>query len=43
MDARFYSSEDIDIERLAQDLVNVYLAQGFQAQQIGTKDQQPSR
>jgi FHA domain/Double zinc ribbon len=39
MDARFYNSEDIDIERLASDLVNVYLAQGYQAQQIGNKDQ----
>lgn len=39
MDARFYNSEDIDIERLASDLVNVYLAQGYQAQQIGNNDQ----
>ncbi len=39
MDARFYNSEDIDIERLAADIVNVYLAQGYQAQQIGTRDQ----
>ncbi|GCE11166.1 FHA domain-containing protein [Tengunoibacter tsumagoiensis] len=40
MDARFYNSDDIDLERLGADLVNVYLAQGYQAQQIGDKDQQ---
>src|SRR5579885_3580631 len=39
MDARFYNSEEIDIERLAGDLMNIYLAQGYQAQQIGNKDQ----
>ncbi len=39
MDARFYNSDEIDIERLSQDLMNVYTAQGYQAQQIGTKDQ----
>src|SRR5947199_4069663 len=39
MDARFYNSEEIDVERLANDLVNVYLAQGYQAQQFGSKDQ----
>ncbi len=39
MDARFYNSDDIDIERLSNDLVNAYLAQGYQAQQIGNKDQ----
>ncbi|GAC1661674.1 MAG: hypothetical protein PVS3B1_37270 [Ktedonobacteraceae bacterium] len=39
MDARFYNSEEIDTERLANDIVNVYLAQGYQAQQIGNKDQ----
>jgi hypothetical protein len=39
MDARFYNSEDIDIERLANDLVNAYLAQGYQAQQFGNRDQ----
>ncbi|HEU5229393.1 MAG TPA: FHA domain-containing protein [Ktedonobacteraceae bacterium] len=39
MDARFYNSEEIDIGRLATDLVNLYLAQGYQAQQIGGKDQ----
>ncbi len=39
MDARFYNSEEIDVERLASDLVNAYLAQGFRAQQVGNKDQ----
>ncbi len=39
MDARFYNSDEIDIERLTQDLMNVYSAQGYQTQQIGTKDQ----
>lgn len=39
MDARFYNSEEIDIERLSQDLMNVYSAQGYQTQQIGTKSQ----
>jgi FHA domain/Double zinc ribbon len=39
MDARFYNSDDIDLERLSNDLVNAYLAQGYQAQQIGNKDQ----
>ncbi|BCL81684.1 FHA domain-containing protein [Ktedonobacteria bacterium brp13] len=39
MDARFYNSEDIDVQRLAGDLVNVYLSQGYQAQQIGNNDQ----
>ncbi|GAC1654736.1 MAG: hypothetical protein NVS4B12_26940 [Ktedonobacteraceae bacterium] len=39
MDARFYNSEEIDIERLSQDLINVYTAQGYQTQHIGTKDQ----
>ena len=39
MDARFYNSDEIDIERLSQDLMNVYSAQGYQTQQIGSKDQ----
>ncbi len=39
MDARFYNSDEIDIERLAGDLVNVYMAQGYQTQQIGGGDQ----
>jgi pSer/pThr/pTyr-binding forkhead associated (FHA) protein len=39
MDARFYNSEDIDIEQLANDLVNVYASQGYQAQQFGDQRQ----
>jgi pSer/pThr/pTyr-binding forkhead associated (FHA) protein len=39
MDARFYNSEDIDIERLAIDLVNAYQAQGYKAQNIGDQNQ----
>ncbi|SRR6266446_5560635 len=39
MDARFYNSEDIDIERLAIDLENIYRVQGYQVQQIVTTGQ----
>jgi FHA domain/Double zinc ribbon len=39
MDARFYNSEEIDIERLANDIENMYRMQGYEAQQIGNKDQ----
>lgn len=39
MDARFYNSEHINIERLANDLVGAYIAQGYQAQQLGNRDQ----
>jgi pSer/pThr/pTyr-binding forkhead associated (FHA) protein len=39
MDARFYNSEEIDIERLANDLENTYRMQGYEVQQIGDKDQ----
>lgn len=39
MDARFYNSTEIDIERIANDLENMYLVQGYQAQQLGNKDQ----
>ena len=39
MDARFYNSEDVDIERLANDLVSAYQSQGYKAQQIGNADQ----
>ena len=39
MDARFYNSDTIDIERLANDLSNLYMAQGYQAQHFGGKDQ----
>jgi pSer/pThr/pTyr-binding forkhead associated (FHA) protein len=39
MDARFYNSDDIDIERLALDLVKAYQAQGYNAQNIGDQNQ----
>lgn len=39
MDARFYNSEEIDIERLATDLEQKYRIQGYEVQQIGNKDQ----
>ena len=39
MDARFYNSEEIDIQRLANELENMYRAQNFQVQQIGNEDQ----
>ncbi|HLG75244.1 MAG TPA: hypothetical protein VKX46_02445 [Ktedonobacteraceae bacterium] len=41
MDARFYTVPDqnIDIERLGNDLVNTFRMQGYQAQSIGNKDQ----
>src|SRR5947209_9770840 len=39
MDARFYNSEDLDIQQLANNLENFYRAQGYQVQQIGNKDQ----
>jgi len=39
MDARFYNSEEISIEQLANDLENIYRAQGYQVQQVNTKDQ----
>ena len=39
MDARFYNSEEIDLERLANDLENMYRMQGYEVQQIGNKDQ----
>jgi len=39
MDARFYNSQEIDIQRLANDLENMYRAQGYQVQQIGNSDQ----
>ena len=39
MDSRFYTSEKIDIERLANDVENIYRLQGFQVQQIGNKEQ----
>ena len=39
MDARFYKSEDLSIERLATDLENFFRGQGYQVQQIGNNDQ----
>ncbi len=39
MDARFYNSDKLDIERLATDLESVYRAQGYQVQQLGTGEQ----
>lgn len=39
MDARFYNSEEIDIQRLANELENMYRAQNYQVQQIGNTDQ----
>ena len=39
MDARFYNSEEIDIEQLAMKLENIYRAQGYQVQQIGNNEQ----
>lgn len=38
MDARFYNADDIDIERLANDLEQKYRIQGYEVQQIGDKD-----
>lgn len=39
MDARFYNSDAIDLEQLANNLENIYRAQGFQAQHIGINNQ----
>jgi hypothetical protein len=39
MDARFYTSDNLNIERLASDLEKFYRGQGYQAQQIGNSDQ----
>jgi len=39
MDARFYNSEEIDIEKVASDLENMFRAQSYQTQQLGNKDQ----
>jgi hypothetical protein len=39
MEARFYTFEKLDIERLANDLENVYRLQGYQVQQLGNKEQ----
>lgn len=39
MDARFYNSEEIDFEKLAADLENMFRLQGYEAQHIGDKNQ----
>ena len=39
MDARFYRSDKLSIERLATDLENFFRSQGYQVQQIGNNDQ----
>lgn len=39
MDARFYRSEHLDIERLATDLEKFLRGQGYQVQQIGNNEQ----
>lgn len=39
MDARFYNSNELDIERLATDLEHFFRGQGYQAQQIGNNEQ----
>jgi hypothetical protein len=39
MDALFYKSDDLSIERLATDLENFFRGQGYQVQQIGNNDQ----
>lgn len=39
MDARFYNSEEIDLEKVARDLEQLFRTQGHETQQLGTKDQ----
>ncbi len=39
MESRFYASEKLDIERLANDLEDIYRLQGYQVQQLGNKEQ----
>ena len=39
MDARFYNSDEIDIEQLANNLENIYRAQNYHVQQVGSRDQ----
>src|SRR5947209_3085207 len=39
MDARFYNSDEINIEQLANNLENIYRAQNYQVQQVGSRDQ----
>ncbi len=38
MDSRFYTSDKIDIERLANDLEKIYRLQGYKVQQIANKE-----
>ncbi len=39
MDARFYNSEEIDFEKLAVDLQNMFRMQGYEVQHFGNNDQ----
>src|SRR5213079_2092909 len=39
MDARFYNADNIDIELLANNMENIYRAQGYQAQHFGDNKQ----
>jgi len=39
MDARFYSSNNLNIERLATDLEHFFRGQGYRVQQIGNNEQ----
>ncbi len=39
MDSRFYTTEKLDIELLANDLENIYRLQGYKVQQIANKEQ----
>ncbi len=39
MDARFYSGNNLNIERLATDLEHFYSSQGYKVQQIGNNEQ----
>lgn len=39
MDARFYNSEEIDLDKVAADLENMFRTQGYETQQVGSKDQ----
>lgn len=39
METRFYQTQTIDLQRIAQTLVNEYQAKGYEAQQAGTPEQ----
>lgn len=39
MDTRYYQAQGLDIERLSTDLEHMFLAQGYQVQHFGTRDQ----